>query len=245
MQSSGSCGDTSQYWRKLLKVDEPVPADFLDKTDSLLKYPRPLFNLAIEAIARTLAGLSCTGADNIPDPPFIIASNHSSILDFPAVHFCLPRRLREKTVAIYKARYDKNPVTRFFIRLFTKSLPVDMDKKPWDALSAAASVLRSGSCIYIAPEGTRSPNGEMLPFKAGVGTVAVETKSPVVPVFIKGADKVLPRGGVIPRKGKISLAFGRPIEMSGLFDKKHSLPAYEVYAEAAELIRNKIIELAF
>lgn len=245
MQSSGSCADTSQYWRKLLKVDEPVPANFIYKTDSLLKYPRPLFNLAIEAIARTFTGLSCTGAGNIPEPPFIIASNHSSILDFPAVHFCLPRPLREKTVAIYKARYDKNPVTRFFIRLFTRSLPMDMDKKPWEALSAAASVLRSASCIYIAPEGTRSANGEMLPFKVGVGTLAVETRSPVVPVFIKGADKVLPRGGLIPRKSKVSLAFGNQIEMSGLFEKKRSHPAYEVYSEAAGLIRKKILDLAF
>lgn len=244
MQSSGYLDeDTSGYWRKLLKADDPIPEGFIRRTDSPLKILRPRFNSFIERIARHIAPLSYIGSEDLPPPPFILASNHSSILDFPAVLFSLPGTLREKTVAIYKSAYDRNPFTKFFIKLFTKSLPVDMDKKPWEALSAAAKVLRSGDCIYIAPEGTRSRTGEMLPFKPGVGALAVETRSPIVPVLIEGADKVLPRGSLFPKKNRIKVLFGKSIDTLAFFESKRSRPAYDVYKDVAELIREKILEL--
>ncbi|MFA5104680.1 MAG: lysophospholipid acyltransferase family protein [Candidatus Margulisiibacteriota bacterium] len=244
MQNNCLSQDTSAYWRKLLKIDAPLPEGFVKKTDSFLSVFRPGFNSFIEILAHKLTALSSEGAKDLPAAPFILASNHSSILDFPAVFFCLPKDLREKTVAIYKVYYDKNPMAKFFIKLFTKSLSVDMDKKPWEALSAAATVLRSGYCLYIAPEGTRSKGGEVLPFKPGVGTLAVETKTPVVPVFIKGADKVLPRGSFIPKKNAIKVIFGKAIDLSVFFDKKEFCPAYDVYKEAADLIRQRILELS-
>ncbi len=243
MQNNGFCEDTSAYWRKLLKIDKPLPEGFIKRTDSCLKIFRPGFNSLMGFLAQQLTSLSCDGIQHLPAGPFILASNHSSILDFPAVFFCLPKTCQEKTVAIYKAAYNRNPLTRFFIKLFTKSLPVDMDKKPWEALAASASVLRSGNCIYIAPEGTRSKTGEVLPFKPGVGTLAVETMAPVVPVLIKGADKVLPRGSFIPKKNAIKVLFGEAIDMKVFFEKKNSRPAYDVYKEAADLIRTKILEL--
>ena len=243
MQNNGFSEDTSAYWRKLLKIDEPLPEGFIKRTDSFLRVLRPGFNSLIEILAQKLTSLSCKGINNLPAAPFILASNHSSILDFPAVLFCIPEDLRKKIVVIYKAPYDRNPVSRFFIKLFTRSFPVDMDKKPWEALATAAKVVRSGYCLYIAPEGTRSNGGEVLPFKPGVGTLAVETKTPVVPVFIKGTDKVLRRGSFIPRKNPVKVIFGKPIDMSAFFDKKRSCPAYNVYKEAADLIRQSILEL--
>lgn len=242
MQNSSS-EDTSAYWRKLLKIDEPAPEGLLKKADGPLRIARPYFNGLIERLGKRLTGLSCTGSERLPVPPFIIASNHSSILDFPAVFFCLPGPMRNKMVAVYKSAYDRNPFTRFFIRLFTRSLPVDMDKKPWEALSDAAKVLSSGNCIYIAPEGTRSSGSAMLPFKPGVGALAVETATPVVPAFIKGADKVLPRGGILPKKGKITVCFGEPIDMSPFIKEKASRPAYDVYKEAAQKIRQEVLKL--
>lgn len=243
MQNNAPPGDTSAYWRKLLKIDGPLPEGFIKRTDSLLRVLRPGFNSLIKSLVQRLTALSCEGAENLPAAPFIIASNHSSILDFPAVLFCIPEALREKIVAIYKAPYDRNPVSRFFIKLFTKAFSVDMDKKPWEALSTAAKVLQSGHCIYIAPEGTRSKSGEVLPFKPGVGALAVETKTPVVPVFIKGADIVLPRGSFIPKKNAVKVIFGKPIDMAVFFEKKSFCRAYDVYKEAADLIRQKILEL--
>ncbi len=244
MQDSPLDRDTSSYWRKLLKMDAPADSGLINKADSPLKIFRPSFNSFINRFSQRHFSLSCEGSERLPSPPYIIASNHSSIFDFPAILFCLPPGHRDKIVAMYKGFYDKNPVTRFFIKLFVRSIPVDLEKKPWEALSGAAMLLRSGNSIYIAPEGTRSKGGEVLPFKVGVGTLAVETKCPVVPVFIKGADKALPRGSFFPKKAPIKVFFGKPLDSAVFFDKKNNTAAYDVYKEMTESIRQKILELS-
>jgi len=244
MQGSPLDQDTSSYWRKLLKMDAPAGSGLINKTDSFLKIFRPPFNFFIRRFSQRYFSLGCEGCGQLPPPPYIIASNHSSIFDFPAILFCLPPEHQGKIVAMYKGFYDKNPVTRFFIKLFVKSIPVDLEKKPWEALSSAAMILKSGNSIYIAPEGTRSKGGEVLPFKVGVGTLAVETKCPVVPVFIKGADKALPRGSFFPKRAPIKVFFGKPVDSSIFFDKKKDAAAYDVYKEMTETIRQKILELS-
>lgn len=244
MQGSPLDQDTSSYWRKLLKTDCPADPDIINKTDSFLRIFRPPFNSFINWFSQRYFSLSCEGSERLPSPPYIIASNHSSIFDFPAILFCLPPDHQDKIIAMYKSFYDKNPVTRFFIKLFIKSIPVDLEKKPWEALSSAAMILKSGNSIYIAPEGTRSKDGTVLPFKVGVGTLAVETKCPVIPVFIKGAEKALPRGSLFPKRSAIKVLFGRSIDSAGLFDKKKTVAAYDVYKEMTELIRQRILELS-
>jgi len=244
MQGSPLDQDTSSYWRKLLKIDGPADRGLINKTDSFLKIFRPAFNSFIDRFSQRYFSLSCEGLERLPNPPYIIASNHSSIFDFPAILFCLPPDHQDKIVAMYKSFYDKNPATRFFIKLFVKSIPVDLEKKPWEALSSAAIILKSGNSIYIAPEGTRSKDGAVLPFKVGVGTLAVETKCPVIPVFIRGAEKALPRGSLLPKRAAIKVFFGSPIDSAGFFEKKKTVAAYDVYKEITEAIRQKILELS-
>jgi len=236
--------DTSSYWRRLLKLDEEVPADFAAKLDSFWKiFRRPLHNI-ISKLAKSDFDLSARGLENLPEkPPFLIASNHSSSLDFPAVFLSLPEKYKKDVVAMYTSFFDRIPPAKAAIKTFVPSFAVDLEGSFWDALSKAGKVLKSGKIVYIAPEGQRSYDGKLLPFKVGVGALAVETKTPVVPAYIKGTFEALPRGRFIPRKHPVKVIFGKPLETEEFFIKKGSLPAYDVYKEFTEKLRREILRL--
>jgi len=70
---------------------------------------------------------------------------------------------------------------------------------------------RQGWSLLLFPEGTRSPSGEIGPFKRGVGLLAVELGVPVVPVCLDGLARVLPKGRWPPRPGRVTVRFGAPL----------------------------------
>jgi 1-acyl-sn-glycerol-3-phosphate acyltransferase len=93
-------------------------------------------------------------------------------------------------------------------------------EKPREALKAmeeAASKIRSGMNIIIFPEGTRSFDGVLLPFKKGGFTLALRAMVPIVPIGIFGTSQLQPKGSFIPKKkGVIYINIGKPIILEGL-----------------------------
>jgi long-chain acyl-CoA synthetase len=73
----------------------------------------------------------------------------------------------------------------------------------------------SGS-IILYPEGTRSHNGVMRPFKAGAALLAIELGVPVVPAYIEGTHLILPKGNYVPRANRVTVRFGEPIQFEPL-----------------------------
>ena len=67
----------------------------------------------------------------------------------------------------------------------------------------------------VFAEGTRSPDGRLLPFKKGGFILAIQAGVPVVPVAILGGHELLPKGSLRPRRGTMRIAFGEPIDTSG------------------------------
>jgi 1-acyl-sn-glycerol-3-phosphate acyltransferase len=68
--------------------------------------------------------------------------------------------------------------------------------------------------VLLYPEGTRSITGSMAPFKPGLGLLAVEMGVPVVPVYLDGPFNILPKGRSLPRRGSITVRFGKPLNFS-------------------------------
>lgn len=79
------------------------------------------------------------------------------------------------------------------------------------AMETAERSLSGGSSLVVFPEGARSVNGHMRPFKKGAYQLALEFKLPLVPVSIDGAFDVMPRSSILPRWGHIKLTIHRPI----------------------------------
>ncbi len=153
--------------------------------------------------------VSCKGSDNISKPPYIFMCNHQSALDIYALLSALPVSTRW----IAKRQLFSIP---FFGWAIKRAGYISIDREnPREALKAineAAQKIRQGMNILIFPEGTRSPDGALLPFKKGVFSLAVRAGIPVIPVGIKGTCDLQPKGSSLPKKkGLIYIHIGEPI----------------------------------
>ncbi len=234
--------DTSAYWRKLLGVDEPVNPAGLDSFHSPCIIFRPLLFFLFGLASRFFFPLKGHGLENLPAGPVMITPNHASFLDYPCVAYLMGKRSWD-VYAIATKKYVDNPFDKFFMLCAAHVIRIDAEADFFTALRAAAGVLRSGHSVTIFPEGTRSKDGELQPFKVGVGTLAVEANVKMVPVYIKGTKDILPRGGRFLKRGKVEVYFGKPIDPAPFIEKKKVTPAYDVYKEITDELRNRVAEL--
>ena len=190
----------------------------------LCPFTKPLF--------RGIMGIKSEGAENIPDGPCIVASNHRSHLDPPVLNSVFP----EPLVFLAKEELFKPPLGWFIKHM--RALPVKR-KGDMEVLKAALELLEKGIKIAIFPEGTRAMPGRFLNPKPGVGILAIKSSVPVLPVLIEGTDVSLPRGSKFPRLfGNIAVKIGKPFTIEGLADNPKG------YREASRIIMKKIQELS-
>jgi 1-acyl-sn-glycerol-3-phosphate acyltransferase len=88
-----------------------------------------------------------------------------------------------------------------------------------EKLQADSGKLGGGWSLLIYPEGTRSPDGNLLPFKKGAFVLAVNTGIPILPVTVNGAHKVLPKKTLALQPGHVTITISPPIPTAGLEDK--------------------------
>ena len=164
----------------------------------------------------TLGGVSLrvSGLNHIdPRRQYIFMVNHQSNVDIPVLFQSLRgfqlRWLAKKEIlwvpffgwAMWAARH----------------IAVDRGdrKDALRSLKKAQERLAGGISIVIFPEGTRSPNGRLLPFKRGGFLLAVKTQTPIVPVTINGSGKLLAKGDWRLRPGEIKVTVGTPLSVEG------------------------------
>ncbi|OGB89417.1 hypothetical protein A2625_08020 [candidate division WOR-1 bacterium RIFCSPHIGHO2_01_FULL_53_15] len=235
---------TSEYWRKLLAIDVPPEPDFLKQYRTFHRFFRPLFYAIVSIPLRFYCHEKVYGLESLPEkPPYIIAANHSSAMDYAAVAWALGKRREELYPLVTRYYYDK-PWSNFWIKIAANAVKLDTVEDFLPALRVGVKILKLGGAIYVNPEGLRSPAGNLLPFRPGVGVLAVETGVPVVPVYLRNTWKVLPADAILPRPHPVSVSFGKPMDMKTYQEKLKIKPAYEVYKEATEEIRNRVLELA-
>lgn len=187
-------------------------------------------------LAETFASLESDGWDRLPEGPCLIAANHQSFLDPPLVGASLPFEI----AFVARKSLFSNPVFGGIIRA-CRAIPLDRDEADLAAVRRALATLAEGRKLLIFPEGTRSHDGNLLPAKAGAGLLALKSGCPVVPVRIRGARDVLPRGGVIPAGGaRIRIRFGQAILPAELDPGRHHP---ERYLEASRRILRAISDL--
>ncbi|MDI6891009.1 MAG: lysophospholipid acyltransferase family protein [Thermodesulfovibrionales bacterium] len=152
--------------------------------------------------------LEVIGYENIPEKGgFIVAANHLSYLDPPIIGTALKRC----PTYIAKEGLFRIPLLGKFIKLF--SFSVNRDRVQPSTIKEAVSRLKEGEIVVVFPEGGRSVDGSLLDAKRGVGVIAAISRMPVVPTLIKGTEKALPVGAKFLRPAKITVIFGKPIEI--------------------------------
>ncbi|HXX92544.1 MAG TPA: lysophospholipid acyltransferase family protein, partial [Planctomycetota bacterium] len=88
---------------------------------------------------------------------------------------------------------------------------IERDTADVKGVKNAIDRLQRGNLLLVFPEGTRTRDGNVGRMKAGIGTLAERAAVPIVPVLIVGARAVWPKGAVLPRLGRITIVYGRPM----------------------------------
>jgi 1-acyl-sn-glycerol-3-phosphate acyltransferase len=146
-----------------------------------------------------------TGREHILAQPSIFMANHVSNLDPPIILPLLPFR----TAFFIKRSLLKIPVVGVGMRL-AGFIPVDRDgrlESARESVHAANKVLASGVNISTFPEGTRSRNGKLLPFKKGPFYLAMESGAPIIPISIWGSQHLMTKGSLRIKPGTAHLTF--------------------------------------
>ncbi len=176
-------------------------------------------------LARLLFRIEVQGAEHVPRTgPAMIVANHSSVLDPPVVGAAAPRALH----FMAKAELFSLPLVGWLLRALN-ARPVRREGADARALREALRILAGGHALLVFPEGTRGTEGTLREGKAGAGMLALLSGAPVVPAYIEGTGRALPRGRAIPRPGKVRVTFGPPLA----FAKVEGPHRKERYLEAS------------
>jgi 1-acyl-sn-glycerol-3-phosphate acyltransferase len=151
------------------------------------------------------------GLENIPPGVCIFAANHVSNMDPLAFVPAIPRRVS----LLAKDKIFRIPILSKAMRL-AKLIPVDRADREAAASSVdmAVQYLKEGLSFAVYPEGTRSRDGRLLPFKKGTFVMAIEAGVPVVPVSIAGAQTLMRKGDWTVQPGEVTIRFGRAVDAS-------------------------------
>lgn len=173
-------------------------------------------------LARLVYRPEVDGLENVPaEGPVIIAANHRAVLDTAVISLVVRRQVRFLGKAEY---FTGRGVRGRLMAAFVDALgfvPVERGNAHAGlaALNAGQTVLNSGGVFAIYPEGTRSLDGRLYRGHTGVAVLALTTGAPVVPVALFGTDKLMPRGGRIPRYAKVGVRFGTPLDFSRVTER--------------------------
>jgi len=187
--------------------------------DSLLH--RPLLSLFVSLEVRgaeNLAGLS---------GPVIFVANHVSYLDQPCIMFALPPGIRYSCDTAAWAEFFfvnfRNPAERLWKRVAFEYCSLALGVFPLPQSSGFRGALHHmgrladmGVSVLVFPEGARSRDGALQQFQGGVAVMVKELGLPVVPVAINGVERVLPVGAAWPRRGRVKVTFGAPLDLGRL-----------------------------
>lgn len=153
------------------------------------------------------------GVSNIPQGPAVFMSNHQSAFDIFIILAYLPVQFRWLAKAsLFKIPFLGWAMARARYIAVERENPREATKGFLEAIKR----VREGTSVVIFPEGTRSRDGSLLPFRKGGFTLALKAQVPIVPMAIGGTDRVMPKGGYKVRGGKVTLKVGPFIETRGM-----------------------------
>lgn len=179
----------------------------------------PLIAIGLWAVrvGRRVLGIKveAEGLDRIaPGTPYIFMPNHSSFMDGPLVMMLIPGTPR----VILKRSILRIPFLGLGMR-HVGFVPVDRRGTEGGKRSiarAAALVRERGYSFLIFPEGTRTRDGALQPFRRGGFFLALASGAPVVPVTIRGTFALMPKGQWHARRGRVRIVFHEPVPVSGV-----------------------------
>ncbi|MER6975426.1 lysophospholipid acyltransferase family protein [Nocardioides sp. NPDC127514] len=180
-----------------------------------------VLHAVVPPLLRAVWRPTVTGAENVPRTGgVLLASNHLSFADSIVIPSVSPRPVHFLAKSDYFTGTGlKGAAQRAWFEGMGM-LPVDRDdpQAALGSLEVALEVLNKGEAFGIYPEGTRSRDGRLYRGRTGVAHLALTAGVPVVPVGLRGTAELQPVGSSLPRLAKVTVEFGKPIQVAGRFD---------------------------
>lgn len=204
------------------------------------------FEVFCKTVFKTYCPLRTIGKENLPIPPFLLCSNHSSHID-SAVLMVAADLPFQKTGLIAAKDYFFDQSNRHFIHHLMNLVPIARGfgtKAVKESIDKSREFLLSGGMALIMyPEGTRSLTGKIARFKEGAAILAHDLDLPLVPAHISGSRDSLPKGAYILRPKKITVRFGLPIKVKDYLADEDSLERktiFVAYKEATQELERRV-----
>jgi len=179
--------------------------------------------------------------DFLENKGVILAANHFSVLDFLILAVSYPKAI----FTMGKIELFKNPISKLVMTKLN-TIPVNRKGFTRESIREMLKLLRQNKTVAIFPEGRVSPGGKLGDFKLGLAKIALEAKVPVIPVAIKGSNRVLPRGQKIPRLSKVEVDFGDSIYLNDFYHGDSNCKDStnkQTLKKITELIKLRIVKL--
>jgi len=215
---------------------------------------RVIRNVALSTVwlplTRLFAHARISGREHLASlrGPVIFAPNHQSHLDTTLILSALPARYRYRiAVAMWKEYFDAHfspeRHTRFerlgdsliywLVALFFNAFPIPQTEAgARQSLRYIGDLISDNWSILFFPEGERTEMGEIHRFQSGIGLLAGRLRLPVIPIRLRGVEKVLHRHQWWPRPGRVEIVFGAPLYLQG-----------EDYAALAKQVEDAVLAL--
>ncbi len=214
-------------------VEEPVEFPSWNRTWPVRLVRRLSQATWIVPLTRAFAYTRVKGLEHLRhiDGPVIFAANHQSHMDVPVILSALPGRWRSRVAPamlkeFFKAHFNPRDYSRkawftnslnyYLAALFFNAFPLPQrEAGARQTLRYIGEVLADGFSVLIFPEGKRTSTGEIDRFRPGIGMIASRLNVPIVPVRLEGLERVLHHTARMARPGRVRVAFGAPMHLSG------------------------------
>lgn len=220
---SSSLGNINTVGQLIAAVKSPETAT---NTINMADFPAPKTEKSLRRLRkwiktfRRLYRFEVSGLENIPqDENYIISSNHINNLDPIWLLAALGDKIEHEKVGCLAAvhLFEKKSTRKLFDMM--GAIPVDRSGNTVPAMNRCRECLENGMTLIIFPEGARTRDGKLLPFKNGTAMLSIESGRPIIPARIDGGFEIFPRHKKLPRlfyfgkmsKYTIGITFGKPI----------------------------------
>lgn len=176
-----------------------------------------VFRWVVRGVVGILVRLEVTGRENIPERgPFLLIANHQGTLDPLLVQGSCHRTVHTFTKS---TQFSSGPVFRWLLPRIN-AIPARRYRVDPQVVRIALRLLKRGEAVGIYPEGERSWDGTLQPFRRGTVRLILKAGVPVVPCGIAGSFRAWPRWSRRPTRARVSVRFGEPIHF-GVHDRRH------------------------
>jgi len=185
-----------------------------------------------------------SGESHIPhNRPTIVVANHASHLDMGLIKHALGAYGEEMVTLAAKDYFFEGRWRRTYFEGFTNLRPFDRGDSPLETLREASALLDAGKTVLIFPEGTRTSTGDLAPFRSAMTYLALKHDVDVLPVYVDGTHRAMPKGAMFPKNRRVGVRIGAPIPIARLKSELADLKMSAACTKAAAIVQSAVESL--